>query len=91
MPFFRPQEPLKRNPSRRGDGGPSIARNKLPFFAKHEGLRQASPGKPPVGKVFTPNERNGITTPVKDPFTDFHSPITPSARPPDLISRTRGS
>src|SRR5581483_10223076 len=69
-PFFSDRKsPLKRNQFGGALGGP-IVRNKLLFFANYEGLRQASSGNPPVGKVFTQNERNGIfTTPVKDPFT----------------------
>jgi Carboxypeptidase regulatory-like domain/TonB dependent receptor len=67
--FSDRKSPLKRNQFGGAIGGP-VVRNKLLFFANYEGLRQASSGNPPVGKVFTANERNGIfTTPVKDPFT----------------------
>ena len=69
-PFFSNRKsPLKRNQFGAALGGPVI-RNKLHFFTNYEGLRQASTGNPPVGQVFTPNERAGIFTgAIRDPFT----------------------
>lgn len=69
-PFFANRKsPLKRNQFGAAVGGP-IIKNKLLFFANYEGLRQASTGNPPVGRVFTPDERNGVfTSVIRDPFT----------------------
>ena len=82
-PFFANRKsPLKRNQFGAAAGGP-IVKNKLLFFANYEGLRQASTGNPPVGRVFTPDERNGVfTTAIRDPFTK-----TPF--PGNTVPRTR--
>ncbi len=74
-PFFSNRKnPLKRNQFGGAIGGP-VVKNKLLFFFNYEGLRQASTGNPPVGKVMTQNERDGIfTTAIKDPLTGVPFP-----------------
>lgn len=69
-PFFANRKnPLKRNQFGGAFSGP-IRRDKLFFFTNYEGLREASTGNPPVGRVFTDDERNGIfTTAITDPTT----------------------
>ncbi len=69
-PFFANRKnPLKRNQFGGALSGP-IRRDKLFFFTNYEGLREASTGNPPVGRVFTDDERNGIfTSAITDPTT----------------------
>ena len=70
-PYFADRKsPLKLNQFGGALGGP-IKQNKLFFFGNYEGLRQTSSGNPPLYRVFTQNERNGIfTTAVRDPVTN---------------------
>ena len=74
-PFFSNRKnPLKRNQFGGALGGP-IAQNKLFFFGNYEGYREASTGNPPVGQVFSDDERNGVfSTPVIDPLTKIPFP-----------------
>ncbi|HWQ54995.1 MAG TPA: TonB-dependent receptor [Bryobacteraceae bacterium] len=69
-PYFADRKsPLKLNQFGGALGGP-IKQNKLFFFANYEGLRQSSSGSPPLYRVFTQEERNGIfATTVRDPIT----------------------
>ncbi|HEY3379328.1 MAG TPA: TonB-dependent receptor [Armatimonadota bacterium] len=61
--------PLKRNQFGASLGGP-IKKNRLFFFGNYEGYRQAATGNPPVGQVFTPDQRNGVfTTTITDSAT----------------------
>ena len=58
-PFFASRtNPLKRNQFGGALGGP-VRKDKLFFFGNYEGLQQAATGNPPVGRVLTPQEKQG--------------------------------
>jgi Carboxypeptidase regulatory-like domain/TonB dependent receptor-like, beta-barrel len=69
-PFFsNAKSPLKRNQFGVAVGGP-VKKDKVFLFGNYEGYREAATGNPPVGKVFTPDERNGVfTSTIIDPST----------------------
>jgi len=69
-PFFANRvSPLKRNQFGVALGGP-VKKDRLFFFGNYEGFREASTGNPPVGRVMTPNERDGVfTTAIADPLS----------------------
>ncbi|MFN0170355.1 MAG: TonB-dependent receptor domain-containing protein [Bryobacteraceae bacterium] len=84
-PYFSSQKaPLKRNQFGGSLGGP-VKKDKLLFFGNYEGFREASTGNPPVGRVFTANERNGIfTDPILDPFAN-NAPFANNTVPQNRI------
>ncbi|MCS6953176.1 MAG: carboxypeptidase regulatory-like domain-containing protein [Bryobacterales bacterium] len=70
-PFFANRvNPLKRNQFGGALGGP-IARDKLLFFGNYEGFREAATGNPPVGRVPTDAERQGVlAVAIVDPLSN---------------------
>ncbi len=70
-PFFANRvNPLKRNQFGGALGGP-IVRDKLLFFGNYEGFREAATGNPPVGRVPTEAERQGVlSTAIVDPLAN---------------------
>lgn len=70
-PFFSNRvNPLKRNQFGGSLGGP-LRRNTLLFFGNYEGFREAATGNPPVGRVLTEAERQGVfPTTIVDPFNN---------------------
>jgi hypothetical protein len=72
--FASAKSPLKLNQFGGALGGP-VKKDRLFLFGNYEGLRQRTAGAPPVYRVFTDNERNGIfSTAVRDPFTGVPFP-----------------
>jgi hypothetical protein len=86
--FATSKSPLKLNQFGGALGGP-IKHDKLFFFTNYEGLRQRTAGAPPLYRVFSENERQGIfSVPIRDPLTGqpFPNNTVPPARF-DPISR----
>jgi hypothetical protein len=83
-PYFAANKsPLKLNQFGGALGGP-IRRDKLFFFTNYEGLRQRTAGAPPLYRVFSDNERQGIfSVPIRDPITG--QPFPNNTIPPSRI------
>jgi hypothetical protein len=84
-PFFANRvNPLKRNQFGGALGGP-VKTDKVFFFGNYEGFRESASGNPPVGRVFTADERRGVfgSTLTVDPLANrapFPNNNVPAAR-----------
>jgi hypothetical protein len=83
-PFFANRvNPLQRNQFGASLGGP-VVRDKVFFFGNYEGFRESATGNPPVGRVFTEDERRGVyTVATVDPLNNrvpFPNNVVPASR-----------